>query len=346
MPESAQQYFDLTPSEQASLLHDLVPVLGCRAEILEKDIWLCQVLGILFTLPNRKPMSFKGGTSLSKVYHAIERFSEDIDVTVDYRSLVQDVPDLATLSNTQRKKLSDTLKAALADYMTGELTPALRKALAQAIPQYDVAVDISRDAEKLWLYYPSAVENTDDYLRPSILIEFGGRNATLPQDILTITPDVSGHASGLAFPVAKVAVLSPSRTFWEKATLIHAECHRPNPRFEAERLSRHWYDLARLADHEIGRKAVTETGLLRDVLNIKETFYRSGFSHYELCQSGHLRLIPDAALLDALRQDYQAMLTAGMFYGDIMPFERIAERLAVLEQEINSVVLTADKVPT
>lgn len=335
MPESAEHYFDLSLAEQAELLHGLAPVLGRRAEILEKDIWLCQGLGVLFALPIRKPMAFKGGTSLSKVYQAIERFSEDIDVTIDYRSLVADVPDLASLSNTQRKKLSDALKVTLVKHVTEELVPALREALAQALPAHKVTIEVSDGAEKLWLYYPSAVENTDAYLRPSVLLEFGGRNATLPQDTMTIVPDVAAHAPGLVFPTAQVVVLSPMRTFWEKATLIHVECHRPDLRVGAERLSRHWYDLARLADHEVGRRALADTELLRDVLRIKETFYRSGFSHYELCQAGGLRLIPDAALLNALQRDYQAMLDAQMFYGETLVFDRIVERLTALEREIN-----------
>lgn len=336
MAEPAVRYFDLDPAEQAELLHGLAPVLGRRAEILEKDIWLCQALGILFSLPGRRPMAFKGGTSLSKVYQAIERFSEDIDVTVDYRSLVDDAPDLAALaSNSQRKRLSDALKAALAAHVTDELVPALRAALTRVLPGRELAIEVSEDAEKLWLYYPSAVENTDAYLRPSVLIEFGGRNAVLPQDTLDIVPDVAAHVPDLAFPAAQVAVLSPMRTFWEKATLIHVECHRPDLRMGAERLSRHWYDLARLADHEVGRKAIADVELLRDVLSIKETFYRSGYSHYDLCLTGGMRLIPERALLDALREDYQAMLAAQMFYGDTLPFERIVERLAALEQEIN-----------
>ena len=335
MPEPTEHYFDLSLAEQAELLHGLAPALGRRAEILEKDIWLCQVLGILFALPNRKPMAFKGGTSLSKVYQAIERFSEDIDVTIDYRSLVTDAPGLVNLPNTHRKKLYDALKAALVQHVTEELVPALRGALAHALPAHEVAIEVSDDAEKLWLYYPSAVENTDAYLRPSVLIKFGGRNATLPQDTVTIMPDVAAHVPGLVFPSAQVAVLSPMRTFWEKATLIHVECHRPDLRAGAERLSRHWYDLARLADHEVGRRALADTELLHDVLRIKETFYRSGFSHYEQCRAGGLRLIPDAALLRALQQDYQAMLDAQMFYGEIMTFDHIVERLTALEREIN-----------
>lgn len=103
----------------------------------------------------------------------------------------------------------------------------------------------------------------------------------------------------------------------------------------AERMSRHWYDLARLADHDIGRRAVLDVALLQDVLHIKETFFRSGFSNYGLCLTGGLRLIPDATLLDALRRDYQAMLAAQMFYGDAVPFDRIVDRLTALERDIN-----------
>ena len=335
MADSPEPYFELPPADQAELLLGLAPVLGRRAEILEKDIWLCLVLGILFDLPGRKPMAFKGGTSLSKVYQAIERFSEDIDVTVDYRSLVDDAPDLATLGSNQRRRLSDALKAALAEHVNRELAPALREAMAQALPGRQITIEVSEDGENLRLYYPSAVENTDAYLRPSVLIEFGGRNATLPRETVEIVPDVTEYVPGVAFPSARVAVLSPARTFWEKATLIHVECHRPEIRAGAERLSRHWYDLARLADHEIGRNAVSDIELLRDVLSIKETFFRSSHSHYARCLDGGLRLIPQPALLEALREDYRAMLSAQMFYGETLPFDRIVERLADLEQEIN-----------
>ena len=334
-----EHYFDLPVSDQADLLQSLAPVMGRRAEILEKDIWLCQVLDILFQLPCRRPMAFKGGTSLSKVYKAIDRFSEDIDVTVDYRSLVVDAPELESItSNSQRSKLSDALKAALTTHVMDELVPALRSMLASALPTQATSIEVSDDAEKLWVFYPSAVENTDSYVRPSILIEFGGRNSTLPQSTLVVTPDIAEHVPDLALPTAQVSVLSAARTFWEKATLIHVECHRPSLRHSAERLSRHWYDLARLADHEVGQQALRDSALLRDVLRIKETFYRSGFSHYDRCIAGGLRLIPDELLLDALRQDYEAMLAAQMFYGETLTFERIVERLRDLEAEINRTV--------
>ena len=339
MNPSIQSVISASDAERRDLFLATAARLGTAVQNVEKDFWVCWVLDALFNgFPADGPrLLFKGGTSLSKVYKAIDRFSEDIDVTVDYRSLVADAPELESItSNNQRGKLSDALKAALTTHVIDELVPALQVALATALPTQPISIEVSDDAEKLWVFYPSAVENTDSYVRPSILIEFGGRNSTLPQSLLSITPDIAEHVPDLALPTAQVSVLSAARTFWEKATLIHVECHRPSLRPSAERLSRHWYDLARLADHEVGQQAMGDSELLRDVLRIKETFYRSGFSHYDQCIAGGLRLIPEEPLLEALRQDYQAMLAAQMFYGDTLPFETIVERLRRLEAEINA----------
>ena len=165
---------------------------------------------------------------------------------------------------------------------------------------------------------------------------FGGHNETLPQETVTIQPDMAEHVPDLAFPSVQVAVLSPMRTFWEKVTLIHVECHRPELRHTAEQLSRHRYDLARLAGHEVGRRALDNTALLHDVLRIKEIFFRRSLSHYESCATGALRLIPDTVLRAVLRHDYQAMQDAQMFYGEALFFDDIVERLSGLEREINA----------
>ena len=277
-----------------------------------------------------------GGTSLSKVFNAIDRFSEDIDITVDYRSLADNIPELSNIaSNTQRAKLSEQLKLHLIEHIKLSLVPELDSALKAALPGYQLKIELSDDAEKLRIYYPGFNEDSNNYLRPNILIEFGGRNSTLPQHTITITPDVAEHLSSFNWPKAQVSVLSPTRTFWEKATLIHVECHRPQLRLSAERLSRHWYDLCRLADHEIGQTAIKDINLLKDVLRIKETFYRSGYSNYDHCLKGGLRLVPETELLGALRLDYQAMLDAQMFYGIHLPFNDIVDRLTLLESEIN-----------
>lgn len=176
-------FLHLELADQADILNALSAQTGRRAEILEKDIWLCEVLSLLFDLPLsllfdlpcRKPMAFKGGTSLSKVYQAIERFSEDIDVTIDYRSLLDEEIALQTLSRSKREKLSDTLKHRLAEHIATALAPALQTSFTRSHPGKSINLELSTNGEELRIFYPSAVNHSSSYLRPHILIEFGGR---------------------------------------------------------------------------------------------------------------------------------------------------------------------------
>jgi hypothetical protein len=139
----------------------------------------------------------------------------------------------------------------------------------------------------------------------------------------------------LAFPSAKVSVLSPLRTFWEKATLIHVECYRPEPRIGADRLSRHWSDLAALADHDIGKRAVADRAMLADVVKHKAVFFYSAHANYDAVLGGELRLVPERALLDALGTDFGQMIKNGMFDVEPQSFDKIVSRLKILEREIN-----------
>ena len=123
-----ESYFALSRSKQRNLLQAAAMELGYPANILEKDIWICWVLKILFSMPNRHAMAFKGGTSLSKIYGLIHRFSEDIDLSIDYRSLDQD-SDFIGKSRSQLKKLSERLKAAIAEHANLQIVPFLRKEL-------------------------------------------------------------------------------------------------------------------------------------------------------------------------------------------------------------------------
>lgn len=331
-----ENYFSLPKNEQAELLLSVAPIMGRRAEIIEKDIWLCHVLGNLFDLPSNKTMAFKGGTSLSKVYKAIHRFSEDIDVTIDYRDLMPDVPALETLTNnSQRSKLSNALKNKLMAHVKNELLPNLQQKFNKIVPQNNVKFELSHDAEKLWVYYPSVFEASEQYIRQSILIEFGGRNSSQPQETVTICTDISEFVPAVHFPTATISVLSGERTFWEKVTLIHAECYRPNIKLNANRLSRHWYDLAKLADHEIGTAAILNITLLKDVLLIKETFFRSTTTHYQKCLEGELRLIPSNEQITALHHDYREMVKAQMFNEPPIDFEAILSCLTELQILLN-----------
>jgi hypothetical protein len=132
-----------------------------------------------------------------------------------------------------------------------------------------------------------------------------------------------------------VRVLSASRTFWEKATLIHVACNRSDPKLDADRQSRHWHDLAVLADHKIGGASLADRALLEDVARHKSIFFRASYAKYDACLSGGLRLIPRTPLLQALEADYEKMIADGMFEGEPPTFDSIISRLEKLEKQIN-----------
>jgi len=331
----ADEFIGLDPAEQAAIYRALSARLGRDPSVLQKDLWVCLVLKLLFEMPGRKRMAFKGGTSLSKVFGAIARFSEDIDVTIDYRELDSSFdPFRVGATRSQIRRYSDHLKDLVRGHVAGIIKPYLETALVSTAGE-GCDVRLSEDGESLTVVYPTVLGPAGDYLSDSVLVEFGGRNVVDPNDEHMIAPDIAQELANLRFPRASVCVLSPSRTFWEKATLIHVACNRGAIEAGAARLSRHWYDLAMLADHAIGRAAIGDRALLEDVVRHKKVFFDSKDSNYDEGLSGRLKLVPREAAVAALRRDYEAMIGAAMFFGDPRPFHDIVRRLVELEQEIN-----------
>ena len=332
----AESFLHLSPGEQSQIYRALGPQLSRAPVVLEKDIWVCWVLQTLFTMPGRLPMAFKGGTSLSKVFGAIARFSEDVDITLDYRGLDSSFdPFAAGVSNSQLRKFSDSLKSFVREHAHGVVVPHFKERLAAEFGADFRPVEISEDGEQMRVYYPTVLDAAGGYVGNSVLIEFGGRNITEPNAQYVVRPDIAEHVPALEFPSSRVSVLSPARTFWEKATLMHVECQRGEFRASAERLSRHWYDLAMLADLEHGQSALANRDLLADVVKHKKVFYNTSYANYDACLAGQLRLLPDKSVLAALGADFQRMIDAGMFIGDAPAFDAIIERLRALEATIN-----------
>ena len=336
MPEF---FLHLEAQEQSQVYRALAPRLARSPVVLEKDVWVCWVLQTIFTMPGRFPMAFKGGTSLSKVFGAIARFSEDVDITLDYRGLDGSFDPFADgLSRNRLKKFSEDLKSFVRDYVQGVVAPHFKRTLMAEFDADAFQLEVSDDGEQLRVRYPTVL-SPGDYVGNSVLIEFGGRNITEPNEQHEVKPDIAAHVANLEFPCSTVSVLSPARTFWEKATLVHVACQRGEFRASAERLSRHWYDLAMLADQVHGQAALADRGLLADVVKHKKVFYNASYANYDACLSGQLRLIPNAAALAALADDFQRMIDAGMFIGNIPVFDAIVERLRKLEAAINSSLL-------
>jgi hypothetical protein len=335
----------LARSERAALFGETAAVLGIRPVIAEKDFWVCWVLMRLFALSGDRPgMLFKGGTSLSKAYALIDRFSEDIDVSLDrahlYGTDLQD-PEKAPSGKEAQRRI-EALTAAAATYVSArflpDLTEAARTVLGDVEGGWDLDVD-DADALTVNFRYPRSLEAADydvfRYLRPVVRIEMGIRGDQQPANVIGIRSYAAERfPSFFTHPATDVRVLAAERTFWEKVTLLHAEHHRPAGTPTQENLSRHYYDVARLADSDVKEVAFGQLDLLRRVVKHKKLFFRSGWAHYETARPGTMRLVPPEALLDRLRRDYASMRE--MIFGEAPPFDSLIETVRTLETEINA----------
>lgn len=334
----AEEFLRLSTDERSQILRAKARALGRGETVLEKDVWVCWALREIFAIEGLPRLAFKGGTSLSKVFGAIHRFSEDVDVTFDYRDVRKGLgydDDPGRMSGERLRKFQKALQEATRKLVLTRVLPRFQEAMTQLVGAGAASPQVDDSGEKLLVPYPSVLER-DGYLREHVLLEFGGRNLTEPRSTHRIAPDIAEHISELAFPVAEVSVLAPERTFWEKATLIHAECCRGSLRAEADRPSRHWSDLALLADHDIGRRALKSRDLFSAVVQHKTWAFRDAKARYDLCLNGGLRLIPTAeSMKQALRDDFEAMVRARLFTREPQTFSEIEERLSGLAEEIN-----------
>lgn len=330
-------YFFIGAEEQKAILQFGSQKLGLAENILEKDIWLCWVLEQLFSMPDAPSMAFKGGTSLSKIFKAIDRFSEDVDVTLDYRSFEDFNPFDSRTSKSQIKKFSERLKTRVREFSIQSLQPYLQAQINALPDAQHCEIKVEDSGEKIYIYYPSVTKSTSDYVMEAVLLELGGRNAIEPNSQFIVSPYLQDILDTVQFPQARVRVLDAKRTFWEKATLIHVECHR-GVRKSAQRLSRHWYDLFCLYRHDIGTQAINDFVLLQDVIAHKEVFYSASYTNYQNCLAGNLRLLPEGEGLKLLEQDYAEMIKAGMFYSEVLKFDELIEQISQIQSHINRCV--------
>jgi len=333
-------------SERAEVFQETSARRGIgRATIVEKDFWVCWTLAQLYgdggpsDAKNDEPaLLFKGGTSLSKVYGLIDRFSEDVDLTVDRRLLIAQNanPDENGISTRERKRRIQTVADRSATYISEAIAPFLRSC---EIDWERGGVGIDRkEPQTVHLNYPRALPDGSyggsAYVSASIRLEFGARGELWPAERGYATPYAAEEFPHLfAEPTTGAWVLSPRRTFWEKATILHAIASSGRIG-GGERQSRHYADLARIANTPIGSAAISDTGLLIDVAKHKMTYFPSARAHYDLAQPGTLRLVPSDSLIADLAKDYDRMRE--MFISDPPPFSKVMEEIATLERRVNA----------
>jgi hypothetical protein len=320
----------LSSAERRELFAETAARKAMTPAIVEKDFWVCWALGRLFAHADlSRLLRFKGGTSLSKVFHLIERFSEDIDLILDWRAVAGGDDPLAVRSTTRQEALNKTIDARAVDYIGGELLPMISHAVAP-VCACELAAD---DLHALNIRYPAAF--SDAYLRPEVRLEIGPLAAWLPSDGYRIRPYAADVFPQL-FRQADCAVqaIRAERSFWEKATILHQEAHRPEGKPQPLRYSRHYYDLAMMAAAPVKAAALADLPLLEDVVSFKQRFYRRPWARYDLAQPGTFRLLPSDPLLPTVERDYAQM--RNMIFGPYPAFGEIMAQLHQLENEINA----------
>ena len=321
---------NLPKNELDAILQEVSNAKGLSKAIIEKDLWVCTVLDYLFTgSPWRGNLAFKGGTSLSKAYNLIERFSEDIDLILDWRVIgYNKVEPLEDRSANQQDKLNKEILAKTSEFLQATFTPKIKEDLSRLINR-DLQILYEDDA--VIISYGNAY--ADASILHSIRLEIGALAAWTPTQIATIRPYIAeAYPDQFSDAFVEVRTTTPERTFWEKITILHREAFRPENSPLPPRMSRHYYDVHRMAKLGVLDRALQDPELLSQVAAFKAKFYSQRWAHYDLAKLGTLRLTLPDYNLKSLQRDYAAM--AGMIYGERPEFEDLMIEIAKIEQRI------------
>ena len=326
----------LPASEREILFRNTAEKTGLTEAIIEKDFWVCWTLDYLFHDSRWKEhLAFKGGTSLSKCYDLIHRFSEDIDLILDWRLVgcERDEP-WAERSKNQQDKYNKAVNARTVTFLAETFAPQLEADFRSRLSD-DFVISIDPDdPQTVCFAYPRLF--SEGAILPLIRLEIGALAAWTPTQEAVITPFAAEQYPQIFHqPSTSLRTVSAERTFWEKVTILHKEAFRTNGKVPP-RYSRHYYDLWCMAQSPVKAAAYADLELLRQVVAFKDRFYPAGSAHYDLAKPGTMRLMPPEDCRTALREDYDHM--KNMIFGEKPEFDVILSTVQKVENEINSLI--------
>jgi hypothetical protein len=334
-------FIALPEATRRTLCEQAGQLLGLDAASIEKDFWVCWTLRELFALPDLGPhLTFKGGTSLSKGWKLIERFSEDIDVVIDraFLGFGGDLSPENAPSNKQRDQRLEDLKGACQRTIEGVLAPAFEQRIRGKVTAASWRLQGDPgdpDKQTLLFSYPTAIAS-GSYIRPVVKIELGARSDTDPSTMPTIQPYLAEALPDVIEAAAfQVRTVVPERTFWEKASLLHEEGYRGEGKVPPARLARHYYDLWCLIRAGVADRALADESLFDRVVAHRKVFFRKSRAVQESLRPGRLQLLPGAEHLAAWERDYAAMRES-MFFGEAPPFSEILRVIGEFERRFNT----------
>lgn len=336
------KFIDLSKEDRTDVLDRVSTELNIRQrEVIEKDWWVTAVLRAMFSLPYAKHLSFKGGTSLSKCWHLIDRFSEDIDIAIDREYL----GFYGTLSKTQ---ISDKLRRATCSFVRKTMQHDLAEQLCKngiAEDKFQVNVDITpistTDPETININYDSVLTLSIDgenglYVLPKIKVEVSGRSMSEPMSGVSLDSmiDQVYPKAPFAEPKFNVRAVLPERTFLEKIFLLHEEFAKPKDLIRVERMSRHMYDIGQMLKTPIAEKAIHDEQLYAQIVEHRRTFVGLHGFDYDTLYPATLNIIPPYSIIDQWEADYENM-RLHMIYGESVSFEKLVNNLKELNNKID-----------
>ncbi|GGL35516.1 nucleotidyl transferase AbiEii/AbiGii toxin family protein [Caulobacter rhizosphaerae] len=333
--------------DRRGLFNTTAARLGTTPQNVEKDFWVCWTLDQLFNrLPAGGPrLLFKGGTSLSKGFGLIARFSEDIDVTVfrDDLGEGESLTELDALSGKKRKAWLENLSDVCAGYIQGRLRGELEALTAATVERLGLPAGALRIAEdpadrlNLRVVYPSALA-ADAYIAGHVTIESGARSALDPNAPLAVTPYLAAEVADLDLTVANVTTVDPERTFWDKVLILHglraAFDSKGVLRGEGQRVSRHYYDLHRLVQSDRGERALADQVLAENCALHARLFFNRPDANLAAARPPTYGLVPHDEMTARLAKDYDLM--ARMIFGTPPAFEDVLASIVALEARLNA----------
>ena len=325
--------------------------LGAPLQNVEKDFWVSWVLDLLFNGKGRgEPrLLFKGGTSLSKAYGLINRFSEDLDITVFREDLTEEInfDILEKLSGKQQRIHMEKIKQASQHYINGKLKDRLNHhmtAVFQSIQlKFDgpfVTQDLSDNSQQtLLVNYPSVSINSNDYIKPTVKIEAGAKSALDPHTIITLQPYAADDIPDISLLVENVVTINAERTFWDKVMILHGlrrwHDKRNELRQQGHRISRHYYDVYQLIHSSVGQKTKNDFALALDCARHAQVFFNSSDLDLLHARKGSFALMPTPLMQQTLKRDYQAM--SSMIFGKCPDFIDVLKTIEELEVQLNQI---------
>lgn len=320
--------------EKQLLFQNTAAKKGVSSTIIEKDFWVCLTLDYLFHRCKWKDsFAFKGGTSLSKAYGLIERFSEDIDIILDWRTIGYPTKEpWIERSKRKQSQFNQEANEKVMMFLKESFVPEFKRGISEVLGmEANVSIDPD-DPQIVNFKYPR--EFTEPALLHSIRLEIGALAAWTPTQITSITP-YAAEEYGRIFskPNTEILTTTAARTFWEKVTILHQEAFRPEGSPVPNRYSRHYYDLYCIAKTNVKQESISQPNLLQRVVEFKQKFYPRAWARYELAKPGTLQLLPPKHNQKALLADYSLM--KNMIFGEYPSYETILDTIATLENEIN-----------